>query len=110
VSAHPEATCERCGGPNVVWFAPNDLWNRVVGSPNGILCPTCFIRAAEASGVEAVWRVTPDDMTRDAMYTLAQFALGVANDWYGSGTQLEPPVEHARRVLAAISASDARIP
>jgi len=55
-------TCRRCGGPDVVWFAPNDLWNRVNGSPNGILCPTCFVRTAEERGVvPTVWCLSPED-------------------------------------------------
>lgn len=48
--AHPERTCQKCHGPNVVWFVPNELWNRVVGSPDGILCPVCFVKLAEEKG------------------------------------------------------------
>lgn len=59
--AHPEDHCQRCGGPNVIWFAPNELWNRVVGSPNGILCPVCFIKMAEAMGISTTWRLEPED-------------------------------------------------
>jgi hypothetical protein len=55
---HPELRCEKCGGDNVTWFAPNELWNAVNGSPNGIMCPLCFIRTAEAKGFNtAAWRV-----------------------------------------------------
>lgn len=100
---HPESICDACGGPNVVWFAPNDLWNRVVGSPNGILCPTCFIRAAERCGVEAVWRVDPDGVSLSDIRILALFARGVAKGWYGSDTQMEPPLAAAERALASIS-------
>lgn len=51
---HPEATCQECGGSNSVWWAPNDLWNAVLGTPDNpraegvILCPTCF--TAKAGG------------------------------------------------------------
>jgi hypothetical protein len=59
---HPEDSCQRCGGPNVSWFASNALWNKVVGSPNGIWCPLCFIRAAEAAGVKPpAWEVRPEE-------------------------------------------------
>lgn len=70
---HPEDTCEECGGRNVVWFAPNDLWNRVMrggdrGAPDvlEIVCPVCFIRRAEAAGVEATgWLVQPEVIHAD---------------------------------------------
>lgn len=45
---HPEAICDDCGGANVVWHAPSELWNKVC-RPHGeigadpMLCPTCFI-------------------------------------------------------------------
>lgn len=63
---HPEAICERCGGPNVVWFAPNDLWNRVIGSPEGIVCPRCFVLAAEAKGIDEIWSLAPSNATLEA--------------------------------------------
>lgn len=50
--AHPEAACQRCGGPNPVWSAPNDLWNAVMGTadnPRGegvIVCWSCFLSAS----------------------------------------------------------------
>ena len=48
---HPEATCQACGRRNVVWHAESPLWNRVNGSENGILCPTCFAQRADEQGV-----------------------------------------------------------
>lgn len=61
-----EATCDDCGGHNPVWFAPNDVWNFVVGGPGakddpgGFLCPVCFIVKAEAAGlVPNVWELRP---------------------------------------------------
>lgn len=66
-NVHPEAFCEWCGRPNVTWFAPSLLWNRVVrkdgeqGDP--MLCPVCFIIAAEADGVDAAaWEVRPGEI------------------------------------------------
>lgn len=49
---HPESKCEKCRGPNPTWSADNDLWNKVIGSPNGILCPTCFFILAESKGID----------------------------------------------------------
>lgn len=55
---HPEAFCDDCKGPNVVWFAPNNLWNKVVrkvDKPDPMLCPRCFILRAEAMGIRESW-------------------------------------------------------
>lgn len=52
-AAEPVACCQDCGRPAPVWFAPNALWNRVMGGPEatddpgGMLCPCCFIARAE---------------------------------------------------------------
>jgi hypothetical protein len=58
---HPEDTCEQCGKQNVVWFAPNWLWNEVVRKPNNtdpMLCPSCFIILADQLGFSTgVWKV-----------------------------------------------------
>lgn len=60
-----EATCRRCGGPNVVWWVDSPLWNYVMRGDDinaaerfeGIVCPTCFAVLAEESGVGYVWRL-----------------------------------------------------
>ncbi len=57
--AHPEDFCQECGRPNIVWFAPNELWNKIVGSSDGILCPTCFAKRAEKITGKIVWRFEP---------------------------------------------------
>lgn len=61
---HTEAICQRCGGPNIVWFAPSPLWNAVMrgGSINGdeehgIVCPICFAALAEERGIATCWRL-----------------------------------------------------
>lgn len=48
---HPEDTCESCGGPNICWFVASAIWNKVMGSPEGIVCPVCFVKRAEALGM-----------------------------------------------------------
>jgi hypothetical protein len=56
-----ESICQACGGPNITWFAPNDVWNRVMPDDGGILCPTCFAHAAAAAGIRhAIWRFAPE--------------------------------------------------
>lgn len=56
---HPEAFCQQCRRRNVVWFAPSDIWNATMGGGQGILCPVCFIEAAERAGLFGPWIVAP---------------------------------------------------
>lgn len=61
---HPEAWCDDCSGPNIIWYAPSDLWNRVARRENGsdpMLCPICFVRRAEDAGVKTAWSVEPEE-------------------------------------------------
>lgn len=51
MNKHPEDTCEVCGNYNPRWTADNELFNKVNGSPNGIMCPTCFANIAEGKGI-----------------------------------------------------------
>lgn len=63
MSAHPEDICEDCNGRNVVWFAPSELWNKVVRKPDiadPMLCPRCFILRAENIGIQYTWEVKPE--------------------------------------------------
>jgi hypothetical protein len=62
-----DGLCEDCGRRVPVWFAPNALWNRVKGGPEatddpgGLLCPCCFIRRAETTGVApTAWVLSPE--------------------------------------------------
>jgi hypothetical protein len=62
-----ENRCDDCGGVNPVWYAPNALWNLVVGGPEakgdpgGFICPGCFIARAEASGIRpTAWELRPE--------------------------------------------------
>lgn len=64
-AGHPESICDDCDGPNVVWHAPNDLWNKVC-RPDGetaadpMLCPRCFIARAFKTGIDVAWNVSPN--------------------------------------------------
>jgi len=42
---HPEDTCQMCSRDNPVWYAENELWNKVA-PPKGIICPICFKQLA----------------------------------------------------------------
>lgn len=50
---HPESYCHKCGGPNIVWFVANPLWNKYVPD-DGIICPVCFVQIAESCGLECI--------------------------------------------------------
>lgn len=60
--------CLRCGGPNVIWFAPSPLWNLVIrgNDINGdalygdMVCMPCFVILAAEAGVSGVWRLSVD--------------------------------------------------
>lgn len=35
--------CHSCGNKQkLIWTAPNDMWNKIMGGPNGVLCVFCF--------------------------------------------------------------------
>ena len=62
-----ELHCDDCQSPYAVWFAPNPIWNLVMGGPDakgdpgGMLCPRCFTLRAEAAGVKpTAWEVKPE--------------------------------------------------
>lgn len=55
-----ESRCERCGGPNVTWFAPSEIWNAACPDSD-IVCPVCFCKAAECAGFNKhAWRIAPE--------------------------------------------------
>lgn len=59
-----DTVCQNCGQPNPIWFAPNEVWNRIVGGPDatddpgGVLCPCCFMAKGDDGIV--VWEVRPE--------------------------------------------------
>lgn len=58
--SHPESKCERCGGPNFTWFAPNEIWNAVMPDAD-IVCPVCFATEAARKGFDKdAWKLTPE--------------------------------------------------
>ena len=62
-AGHLEEFCDDCGGKNVVWYAPNSLWNEVVRrvetGPDPMLCPRCFALRVQASGRDVIWKFEP---------------------------------------------------
>jgi hypothetical protein len=71
-----ESRCDDCGGVNPVWFAPNALWNFVVGGadakgdPGGFLCPGCFIARAEKIGIRPTAWMLRREGTDDAWMSI----------------------------------------
>jgi len=71
-----ELLCEICDRDYPVWFAPSDLWNRVIrgGTKGGdemyaFLCPTCFATLAEIAGVETTgWMLTTEQPDVSALH------------------------------------------
>jgi hypothetical protein len=51
-----ESICRNCGCYNPTWSAPNELFNKINGSPNGILCPNCFEKKANDIGIHIIYR------------------------------------------------------
>lgn len=61
---YPNDICMDCGRHCIVWFADNEVWNRVISPENRflMLCPTCFVVRAEAQGIKTTgWKMTPED-------------------------------------------------
>lgn len=85
-SAHPEAACSECKNANPVWSAPSELWNEVMGGPDGIVCPTCFAARAEAMGIRPVWSFAPlaetaPDVVGLTLSQIADWAEREAGEW-----------------------------
>lgn len=59
IRGHIGEACNFCGRPYMVWWAPNDLWERFAGDA-GLCCPNCFDRRARRAGVILKWRPEAD--------------------------------------------------
>lgn len=64
VRRYPYEICMDCGrrvGPHTGswWGAPDDLWERVNGSYNGVMCPPCFTAKADTLGLPIHWEAVP---------------------------------------------------
>jgi len=53
-SSHPENFCWQCGHPNVTWYAPNELWNKLCKGEE-IICPRCFQERADKAGINLIF-------------------------------------------------------
>lgn len=52
--SHPEYYCNDCLNPNVIWYAPNDLWNKLCKQEE-IICPKCFQDRANKAGINLIF-------------------------------------------------------
>lgn len=102
VGPHPESKCERCGGPNFTWFAPNEIWNAVMPDAD-IVCPVCFTSEAALKGFDKdAWRLAPEfhEATIGEGLTLPCPACG----WKRDGKNLGCMILDARDLLRECSA------
>lgn len=69
--------CASCGRPvssaiHTYWIAPDELWEQINGQSGGVLCPRCFARRAEKSGIAIAWlglrMEDVDDIHRNRKY------------------------------------------
>jgi hypothetical protein len=73
--AHAEDICERCGGPNIVWFVESPLWNKHTPDAS-IICPICFVKAAESQGfIPTAWVIAPEKLDAAVLAALVGPAL-----------------------------------
>lgn len=72
VGTWPGELCQECGRKYypVIWHAPDELWLAVHGSSGGLLCPLCFVRKAEAKGIDVDWRATRWDRDDPATWDM----------------------------------------
>jgi hypothetical protein len=61
-----DTRCQKCVGVNPVWWVEDEVWNAVMGSAAGILCPACFIAEAELKGIgrTGAWQLYPPSSLR----------------------------------------------
>jgi hypothetical protein len=78
LAEHPEDWCQRCCGRNVLWFAPDELWNRYHGRYN-ILCPDCFMFMAKLDGFDPVWELRPGQLSTESVDKELAHLEGIAN-------------------------------
>ena len=53
------SVCQDSARHNPVWFAANELWNKVIPERVGVLCPSCFIKRADKIIVNTGWQLIP---------------------------------------------------
>lgn len=61
--------CGDCGKPvRLVWFAPNELFNRVTGTVGvGYFCPSCFERRCAEVDISLVWCAAEPGVVEDLL-------------------------------------------
>ena len=48
--------CQNCNRRyKLCWKAPDEIWKRVAGKKDGLLCVSCFDAIAAANGVALCW-------------------------------------------------------
>lgn len=58
-----ELLCQKCGRDYPIWFAPNELWNKIVRDGEHFLCMDCFALTAESRGVDpTAWMLSEENL------------------------------------------------
>jgi hypothetical protein len=55
IRGHNDELCQECGAYYFSWHAPEPLWAELIGHGSGLLCPRCFDRKADRSGIWLMW-------------------------------------------------------
>ena len=56
-----DTRCQQCTRLNPCWWVEAKIWNEVMGSEAGVLCPTCFLVRCDEKGVgrTGAWQLYP---------------------------------------------------
>jgi hypothetical protein len=99
-----DSPCEECGAPNICWFAPNRVWNAIMGDDKQkTICVVCFAKRADERGYRGAWLLAPEQENDEVFWDIAQ----TLTDEYGTirETQLEGEVPaFGRNIVATVLA------
>lgn len=107
-----ELLCMICDRDYPVWYAPDDLWNPVMRSPDGsealpFVCPTCFTLEAVKAGIDIVFKLSsrhehpPDGHTLTHQFELPARSLDARAAWWGAQAVGETPGRRDHALLIA---------
>lgn len=53
---HDGESCQDCGRRYILWWADDDVYLKVHGTANGLLCPNCFDKQARKKAIRLRWK------------------------------------------------------